>query len=461
MSPLDLSSFFRPRARTESTGVDEAQDDVSSRARDQSFRDALSFFLQAQLARVAEARQRGTYTLSTWNDRPIGASEQTVANSPTWSENVAGDSTSPPVVPSFSPTSPEALQWLEANCTLAEIEELREKIRAYSIEAHYLDTGATANPPDAVQRRGSLLDRKDDNVLEPIRSDGEDDSASFEGSGRVAPVNLARKRMTRMLTGRSFGSPPPLTLETSPAKLNESVTARKESQLPPPAATYPSDHTTPKKTTSVVPSSSVSDNCGSTEPTPRPTPLTTDSRSQESTDSESGLGGSRMSTVEDQLRFQRRRSHASSLSISRRAFAPLPPAANFFTPPPPRQTLRTSQASQSRLAVVRRLPAVIIHKTMEILLGPPTYLVNLMLKVAAMIVAGEWRGLVFGLGEAGEQIPVQWDYYSDDEFSDLSDSNDYSPTTHSSNYSDSVPRADVRRRTKWANRNDHGASEVD
>ncbi|KAI0443080.1 inheritance of peroxisomes protein 1-domain-containing protein [Xylaria telfairii] len=461
MSPLDLSSFFRPRARTESAGVDEAQDDVSSRVRDQSFRDALSFFLQAQLARVAEARQRGTYTLSTWNDRPNGASEQTVAHSPTWSENTAGDSTSPPLVPNFSPTSPEALQWLEANCTLAEIEELREKIRAYSIEAQYHETGATANSPDAVQRRGSLPDRKVNNVLEPIRSDGEDDSASFEGSGHVAPVNLARKRMTRMLTGRSFGSPPPLTLETSPAKLNEPATARKESQPPPSAADYPADHiTTPKKTTSVFPSSSVSDNYGSAEPTPRPTPLTTDPRPQESADSEGGLGVSRMSTVEDQLRFQRRRSHASSLSISRRAFAPLPPAANFFTPPP-RQTLRTSQTSQSRLAVVRRLPAVIIHKTMEILLGPPSYLVNLMLKVAAMIVAGEWRGLVFGLGEAGEQIPVQWDYYSDDEFSDLSDSNDYSPTTHSSNYSDSVPRTDVRRRTKWANRNDHGASEVD
>lgn len=43
-----------------------------------------------------------------------------------------------------------------------------------------------------------------------------------------------------------------------------------------------------------------------------------------------------------------------------------------------------------------------------------------MLKVAAKILAGEWRGLVFGFGESGEQIPVQWDY-SDGEFSDWED----------------------------------------
>lgn len=46
-----------------------------------------------------------------------------------------------------------------------------------------------------------------------------------------------------------------------------------------------------------------------------------------------------------------------------------------------------------------------------------------MLKVAKMIVSGEWRGLVFGFGESGEQIPVQWDY-SDGEFSDLEDDDD-------------------------------------
>jgi hypothetical protein len=38
-----------------------------------------------------------------------------------------------------------------------------------------------------------------------------------------------------------------------------------------------------------------------------------------------------------------------------------------------------------------------------------------MLNVAARIAAGEWRGLVFGMGEAGERVSVTWDW-SDDEF---------------------------------------------
>ena len=39
-----------------------------------------------------------------------------------------------------------------------------------------------------------------------------------------------------------------------------------------------------------------------------------------------------------------------------------------------------------------------------------------MLKVAARIVAGEWRGLVFGMGEAGERVEVEWDLDGDLDF---------------------------------------------
>ena len=56
----------------------------------------------------------------------------------------------------------------------------------------------------------------------------------------------------------------------------------------------------------------------------------------------------------------------------------------------------------------------VIHKTFEILMSPPSHLVNLMLKVAARIAAGEWRGFLSGTDERGEWIPVQWDW-SDDE----------------------------------------------
>jgi len=38
-----------------------------------------------------------------------------------------------------------------------------------------------------------------------------------------------------------------------------------------------------------------------------------------------------------------------------------------------------------------------------------------MLKVAARIAAGEWRGYVFGLGEGGERIPVRWDWSDGDD----------------------------------------------
>lgn len=48
-------------------------------------------------------------------------------------------------------------------------------------------------------------------------------------------------------------------------------------------------------------------------------------------------------------------------------------------------------------------------------MSPPSHLINLMLKVAARIAAGEWRGLVFGVDERGEQIPVQWDWSEDED----------------------------------------------
>ncbi|PKS12317.1 hypothetical protein jhhlp_001617 [Lomentospora prolificans] len=110
--------------------------------------------------------------------------------------------------------------------------------------------------------------------------------------------------------------------------------------------------------------------------------------------------------------------HRSTASIStNRALSPLPPPATLFSPPqsralvtaaPPRQQKRT------RMDVLRRMPLTIVAKTCEVLLGPPAYLVTLMLQVASKITAGEWRGMVFGLGEGGEKIPVQWDYSDGD-----------------------------------------------
>ena len=62
----------------------------------------------------------------------------------------------------------------------------------------------------------------------------------------------------------------------------------------------------------------------------------------------------------------------------------------------------------SRLDAARRLPLAVVRKTCEILLSPPGHLIGLMLRVAARIAAGEWRGLVWG--EGGER--VVWGDYS-------------------------------------------------
>jgi hypothetical protein len=71
---------------------------------------------------------------------------------------------------------------------------------------------------------------------------------------------------------------------------------------------------------------------------------------------------------------------------------------------------------RSPFAAASKIPMVILTKTCEILLGPPSHLVELILKIAAKITAGEWRGQVDGVDENGQRIPIHWDY-SDDELS--------------------------------------------
>lgn len=102
--------------------------------------------------------------------------------------------------------------------------------------------------------------------------------------------------------------------------------------------------------------------------------------------------------------------HRSTASIStNRALSPLPPAATLFNPKP-----RAPRRESTRMEVLRRVPMAIVQKTCEVLLGPPAYLVQLMLRVAARIVAGEWSGVVSGEGEGGERMRVWWDYEDGD-----------------------------------------------
>lgn len=117
-------------------------------------------------------------------------------------------------------------------------------------------------------------------------------------------------------------------------------------------------------------------------------------------------------------RLRRRATSRSSISSSvgqYRALSPLPPGVNLFNPSRFHRSMAdTPERAKTRMEAVRRIPSAIINRTCEILLSPPGHLVNLMLKVAARIAAGEWRGLVFGIGEGGEKIPVQWDYSDSD-----------------------------------------------
>lgn len=109
--------------------------------------------------------------------------------------------------------------------------------------------------------------------------------------------------------------------------------------------------------------------------------------------------------------------HRSTASIAHRGLSPLPSAATLFNPAsnPVAASKRVPvPRPRTPMEVLKRVPLAIVAKTCEVLLGPPAYLVQLMLRVASRISAGEWRGKVFGLGEGGERIPVQWDWSDED-----------------------------------------------
>ncbi|OTB17720.1 hypothetical protein K445DRAFT_261676 [Daldinia sp. EC12] len=307
---------------------------------------------------------------------------------------------------------------------------------------------------------------------EVIGKEVDEGPSSFEGSGRIAPLNLKKKRMSRMLAGRTYTAPPQVTTVSSKSRRSSSATKPRplphsrilESDESSPAGSSDSFHSvqswnlpanplppSPPSSRPITPSqsefphphddivvpsqppheesnlaytntpetdrtfnaSSEDAKDHANEPASPSQRSTTDRRDSHVTIAESSKA-SHASGVEDKPQI-RPRPRPHSLSMSRRALSPLPPPANFFSPPP-----RQTQTPQSRMDAVRRLPTTIINKTVELILSPPTYLVNLMLKVAARILAGEWRGFVFGIGEGGEKIPVHWDY-SDGEFSDWSD----------------------------------------
>jgi hypothetical protein len=329
-----------------------------------------------------------------------------------------------------------------------------------------------------------------EDIVDVIESDT---PHSFEGAGSAGALNLKKKRMSRLLAGRSGTMPPQLTVltspqskprqqyppekppsieiplstsqapeETSPVESTDSFHSVQSwhsplTPLPPSpplsngSATFPYPHEniiiprqshvrdltfTPNSDKTFVPSSTGATVHTPDTESPMPHSPVDDIKRRTTGPTEPAREAARTSAMAERPTMRHRPRH-SNLSISRRAFSPLPPAANLFSPPVRRRNSR-------RLGGVRKLPGAIIHKTVEILLSPPGHLVSLMLKVAAKIAAGEWRGLVFGVSEGGEQIPVQWDY-SDGDISPWDDDDDYTfsmgqfaqgRTRH-----DSIPRA--------------------
>ncbi|CAM1503732.1 Fc.00g013230.m01.CDS01 [Cosmosporella sp. VM-42] len=157
---------------------------------------------------------------------------------------------------------------------------------------------------------------------------------------------------------------------------------------------------------------------------PDGTPVT---NTEPSLNSTSDRDKGKSTSISDNQRSVRcHRPTTSSISVRRRPLSPLPSAANLFSPPTTRERRRPYQ---SKLETVKKLPLAIIAKTCEMILGPPSHLIMLMLRVAAKILAGEWRGVVYGYNDSGEQIPVQWDY-SEGEFSDWSDDEPYMGSHH-------------------------------
>jgi hypothetical protein len=340
--------------------------------------------------------------------------------------------------------------------------------------------GLESAKPKEFQPRFENAENADNTTDEHPASDSTNEGlTSFKAVGSAEAVNLKKKRISRILAGRSVTMPPRLTLVTSPPAIqnlhpsaeaasspphlpdNEVFSPALQQRSPegsvdsfhsmqswhspitpvllsppsssasPPSFPYPHENIrlpykgprdissaecTPITDATLVPSSA-----GATVhvlDTYSPATLSAADNCEVAS-----LGNSPLaveSTIASAVQGQPRPHHrprTADLSISRRALSPLPPAANLFSP-----TARQHPAGA--LSVVRKLPRAIIQKTVEILLSPPSHLVSLMLRVAARIAAGEWRGLVFGLDEGGESIPVHWDY-SDGELSTWEDHDDY------------------------------------
>ena len=97
----------------------------------------------------------------------------------------------------------------------------------------------------------------------------------------------------------------------------------------------------------------------------------------------------------------------SRVRSRRRTQSPDPSNSNLYAPYSPRSHMSGHHFTNA-----------ILQRTCSILLGPPIQLVALMLRIAAKIARGAFRGRTLGYGDSGQKIPCSWD------FSDGSDDNE-------------------------------------
>ncbi|EON65474.1 hypothetical protein W97_04712 [Coniosporium apollinis CBS 100218] len=134
-------------------------------------------------------------------------------------------------------------------------------------------------------------------------------------------------------------------------------------------------------------------------PTPLHSPLSEDSRLRSApstptlmSDSEDALSSpsSSLKTPPDTIRLR-----PMTGASQRRSYSPMPHAVNLFTPPR------------------RQLGTVLVQKTAEILLSPPSHLIALMLRIAANFTRGAFTSP--SSNSRGGRIPCSWESSGDEE----------------------------------------------
>lgn len=102
--------------------------------------------------------------------------------------------------------------------------------------------------------------------------------------------------------------------------------------------------------------------------------------------------------------------HRATTSLSVSNHPGIQPAVNIIAPTHLRN-LNNSGRATTRLEAMQRIPGSIMYRVFEMMLAPPAFLMSMMLKIAARILKGEWRGEAKGKNtDTGESIQAQWDY---------------------------------------------------